>query len=182
MTILPRPGLRQRKSGVAYHYTTTYRLQGILGDGCIKPGIDNLVWFSSNPHFENASRKWWTFGKRRFFLSREDQRDLVGAVRLVVDCSKLIQYPRVAELALMPEKDIRNLERLDHSLGANPRDWWGTLNPVLMQDVKQIEFLDDAGKWVELVPQHFFDDDWVQEYDYRLWLLKIKLLRQGRAA
>lgn len=141
----------------AYHYTVGKCFQGILSTGHIMQATAGIlawerpvVWFSTNPMFEPTARKWdMTTG--RVLSVEECRRRCGGLVRLGMKTQSLIPWPDLARAAGIRRDRRRSLEQVGRRQGANPAHWWGSLEPVTLEDIEVFDVAMDDLNWTSLL-------------------------------
>lgn len=123
---------------MAYHYTTCQHASAILKSGFILPstlhvpaGEKPVVWFSRNRTWEPTASKGLMdprTGWSRTATFPEMVR--VGIARFGMDADLLIPWGGLPAAAGMGRAVVEGLVRAGRKVGANPRDWFASLDPV----------------------------------------------------
>ena len=133
--------LRNRREtptpAIVWHYTTLGYFRSILRDGFIKPATEYVppgerpvVWFSSNPVWENSAAKGVTERRKMRTLTFEEHVG-VGLVRIGVQSATApYQWQEIKELSHMDASVAQNLYNVAIAEGARPGEWYGTFDPV----------------------------------------------------
>lgn len=123
---------------IVWHYTTGRCLSAILDAGEIRPatlGVPAherpIVWFSTNQQFEMTARKGIIRHGQRLTATIREMHDLDGGLfRLGVDPARLLSFAELKQAAHMDAQTIAGLRRAARAVGADPRQWMGTFDPI----------------------------------------------------
>ena len=115
----------------------------------ISPRENPIVWFSANQFWELTANKGIIDGGiRRTATMEEMARYGAGLFRFGISEERLIRWPRIGELANI-EANMRGvLMKAGRVLGANPVEWFGTLEEIPLDEL-QIETMLPDGRWVD---------------------------------
>ena len=150
-----------------YHYTTVPYLQTILKDGKIKlarskgKGIKDIAWVSTNPLMEKTALKAaiTPTGKLEI-ITLEEQHEICGVARFEIDPKVLIKWSVLKHKAGYHKFHKKTGKNMSQSLekatryGANPNEWYGSLNPITEKHFLNVEIY-NGKEWVN------FTDDYV---------------------
>lgn len=121
-----------------------------------------LVLFSERDDWERASYR--TLGNRatgnEICLTRLEDYTFVGwnVFRIGVHHTSLLPYKQLLRSVCMPMAMERRLDHRSWEIGANPKEWWGTNQPVPRHQWLAIQRYDSKIKeWIELEPSF---SDW----------------------
>jgi hypothetical protein len=142
--------VNRRKDIMICHYTKAFHLPSILSQGLrpstlfITPGEKPILWFSTNPIWENTVLPYGAPSLQEAHLRTLDQG---GLVRIICDES-VAQYrwQELKEIARIPSKIAMGLYSSAIRLGSRPGEWRGTLDVVPVAKFIAIEFY-DGEKW-----------------------------------
>lgn len=135
---------------IAWHYTIAPYFESIMEDGFILPsslerqkamGIippdeKPILWFSTHGYWEKSAAKG-DGGKG--FLSMKQMFQFGSLVRFGADKSLFRPWKQVAADAGMSKVAMRGLVKVGKKLGADPRQWLATLDPVPVERVSIIQ-------------------------------------------
>jgi len=126
-----------------WHYTTFPALKKILKDEEIKPALKGIeggefpaVWFSTNPIWEETARKAVRdkeTGEQTEALSRDKLfRAGFPPVRIEVDPQKVLlrSWKNHRKNSGISKIMAKGLEKTARAMGAEPKEWWVTYEPV----------------------------------------------------
>jgi hypothetical protein len=123
-----------------YHYTTGQKLIQIMECGYLKPSAAGgkpderpLLWFSTSKNYEPTALKMVVCPFKKFrVLSQKEQRELVGNVRFRLRLGSviLLNWRESCKVAEISTKERKGLENAGKEMGANPKNWFSTLNCV----------------------------------------------------
>ena len=139
-----------------YHYTVGQCIKAIIGEGIIRPatarvpkGERPIVWFSSNPDWEQTANKGWLQNRVAITLTKEQTRERAGGLFRIGVLNETAPYSwqQLRFLSKMHPAAADRLEEVARERGSNPDEWYGTFHAVT----------DD--KW--LVVQELTDEGWV---------------------
>lgn len=148
----------------AWHYTIGERLPAIFESGELRPsdhyikkGEKPILWFSTNPHFEPTALKGGLSadGSYRGLSVKETEQEGGGLFRFGVSLDRVTSWPRIGSLAGMKTKIKKSLEVVGIRQGASPRQWYGSLDPIPIHEMR-LEWLSDGGDWVDHMHHPFF--------------------------
>lgn len=144
-----------------YHYTHLAAARQILHDGylCVSQWeIDNKVehpalWLSLHPHWEPTATKMIVNDKGvPYQLSFEEQWASIGCVRFVLpfERMKLIRWDRFkAMMRTDPAVIFESMERVGRESGANPDDWYASLENISLDEVIACQIW-TGSKWMDV--------------------------------
>jgi hypothetical protein len=152
---------------LAWHYTVWHeRAERILAEGVIKPatqyvptGEVPVVWFSGHPRWERTANKTMvdSKGKSRA-LSMEETIELGGgAYRFGLPRDQLLPWNKLRTAIRMTSQWARGLTDAGRAVGADPKQWYGSLAPVPIFGLCIAETLRD-NHWVSLASLLSRDD------------------------
>lgn len=142
---------------MAWHYTCGDRALSIMDDGWIRVAHESAsvgerpcVWFSVAQRWEPTATKLihTPSGPRQGTL--QEMEALGGGLwRFGLPAADLLQWRELRTQIGLPRPLWKQLAKLGEKKGANPEDWYGSLEPV---DVTRcvVQFLRggcDAGEW-----------------------------------
>lgn len=127
----------ETRPSMVWHYTILDRFRSILRDGFIKPATEYVppderpvVWFSSNPVWEQSAAKTFVAGGISRTGSFEDHVS-VGVFRIGVHPETApYRWKEIKELSNMDSSVAQNLYKVAIEDGARPGEWYGTFDPV----------------------------------------------------
>jgi hypothetical protein len=160
-TLIPRKGEVMKRF---WHYTTITALSQILLDGEIKPTghfrLKNttddlmLVWFSTNPKWEEAVRKK-IFDKDTGWTTKTFSRDDifrrgVNPVRIEIDGERITvrSWRDLKKEGIVDKGFLRGREYFAMMWGSNPKEWWYCVDPVQISDFLSIGIWNGL-RWVD---------------------------------
>lgn len=144
---------------IAWHYTTGRHFPRILASAELRPAIAGveppekpILWFSINRHFEMTARKAriGPGGGIRTLTVMGTFEALGGFYRFGIDAAGLIPWRDLPALSGMPDRIAAGLRRIAKEQGAEPREWYGSLEPVPVARCK-IQRMTPSGAWVDWV-------------------------------
>jgi hypothetical protein len=137
-----------------YHYTTGLKLRSIINSGCIKPTTAKIephekpvAWFSTSPTWEPTATKVPVPGKQGQIITAQAQSGLVR-ITVPATCAPYV-FPQLPLIAGTSIKVCIGLLHAGLELGADPRAWRFTPEPVPVCLFREVEFYD------------FADDNWL---------------------
>ncbi len=145
---------------LAWHYTITPIYFEILKSGYLKPsdsyltpGEKPVLWFSSNPFWEETASKSLKDHGMTIHLSMEETAQKAGGlVRFAFPLELLVRWPRIGQQANIKSKERKILEEAGIRRGADPRQWYGTLERINVDDCIAIERMKmETRTWETLV-------------------------------
>lgn len=161
---------------------------GLLESGRIKPSTYDVptnekpvVWFSANPVME--------FTIREFAFERADGTYLrsktaaeyrimgMGLFRVAVSATQVLRYVDLLKAAKIGLTRRRQLETIARKVGANPFEWYGRVEPLILDDALGMEIYDGA-RWLHL-PKEGASARALKEQEVTMGELKT-LLESGR--
>jgi hypothetical protein len=142
---------------VLWHYTFLPHLQSILRDRLIRPATAlvepperPIVWFSKNQFWERTVTKGMKHRDGRLieldFNAMVAHRVFPARIGVLPETA-LYDWPTLRTMSRMEPAMADGLVRAAEEVGADPRDWRGTFDPVTVKE------------WVDL--QVFKGDLWV---------------------
>ena len=140
-----------------WHYSVYPHLLSMLRDGFIKPATAlveppelPIVWFSKSQTWERTATKDMRLPDGssatldfRGMLSRGVRPVRIGVSREIAP----YDWPALRRLSGMESRMANGLVRVARELGADPRDWRGTFEPVPMEVWGDIQVY-DGGAWI----------------------------------
>lgn len=139
-----------------WHYTIGRHFRAIIESGELRPASIGVhppelpvLWFSANRHFEMTARKAWRddFGQR--VLSVDETRVFGnGLYRFAYESSRLIPWRELPQRANIPAEIVAGLKREAQKQGADPREWYGAVEPIAIAQCEEIESMTPDGKWI----------------------------------
>jgi hypothetical protein len=136
-----------------YHYTKAFHLPSILAHGLrqselfLTSGEKPILWFSTNPAWENTVLMW---RGRTLTEAHLLMRDRGGLVRIVCDDSVAPhRWKELKGLALIPHRIATARYSTAISVGSRPGEWRGTFDVVPVAKFVAIEFY-DGENWTSL--------------------------------
>lgn len=151
------PAVKKKQSetrpSMVWHYTILDAFRSILHDGFIKPATEfvppgerPVVWFSSNPVWENSAAKGVTEGGR-MRIATFDEHVSAGLIRIGVQSATApYRWQETKELSNMDASVAQKLYRVAIAKGARPGEWYGTFDPVPRDAWVSVEIWRD-GEW-----------------------------------
>ena len=136
-----------------YHYTKVLHLRSILAHGLkptdllIAPGETPVLWFSTNPQWENTAfcSDAPSLGEAHKLL-----RTYGGLARIGCDDSVApVRWKELKELAHIPSKVAMCLYQSAIAVRSRPGEWRGTFAVVPVEKFEAIEVFDGLD-WVSL--------------------------------
>jgi len=147
-----------------WHYTVGNCLTSILKDGIIKPADTfvpedqrPIVWFSTAPDWEYTANKAWRNPDGVIIpLTRKGTAKYGGGlVRIgVAPYTAPYNWGALKQLSPIPPRLAKSLRRTAERDGADPKDWWGTFDPVPRSQWISIQRHVD-GQWVDIPPEEW---------------------------
>jgi hypothetical protein len=133
-----------------WHYTLPDRAAGIVADGVISlatvgvpSGEKPAIWFSARQLWEPTVNKLRELPDGRLVRLTNAEMFALKPWRFGVPIARVIQWRELIRVANIGT--ARQLERHGRSLGADPRDWYGSLSPVSVGECV-VQVL-DSGEW-----------------------------------
>ncbi len=139
-----------------YHYTVGQWIKAIIGEGIIRPatqwvpkGERPIVWFSSNPDWEQTANKGWLQNGVAITLTKEQTRKHAGGLFRIGVLNETAPYSwqKLRFLSKMHPAAADRLEEDARERGSNPNEWYGTFHAVTRDKWLVVEELTDEG-WV----------------------------------
>lgn len=140
----PMP-VRFNRQTIYYHYTIGLKLQSIADEGVIrtsplKPKWPEkpVAWLSINPVYENSALKvaMTRTGKTKVMTLNDMAQVGQGIFRFLFTedsiCQKIFPWRILRSKSKMPKKLISKLVRRAAEVKANPADWHGCMEPILL--------------------------------------------------
>lgn len=101
----------------------------------VPAGEKPVLWFSAHPYYEPTARKAVTeMGVLRVLDIPEMHKRAKGLVRFGYPRRLLLRGSNLRQTANIHPDMWRGLTIAARRQGANPDDWWGCLEPVLVYD------------------------------------------------
>lgn len=148
-------------SSLVWHYSTGAGFRRIINSGRLQPATQfvdppekPILWFSSNQTWEPTANKLLVNpdGTASRSASKEETRELCGGlVRFGCRINRLHAWPEIASQAEMPDAVAQSLEKLALDAGSNPNDWYGTTEPIRLDEIESIE-IEAGGSWISVTP------------------------------
>lgn len=125
----------------AFHYTVGTKLPAIAASGALlplaidlEPGERPVVWFSTNLYWEQTATKL-IFSPLTGRVQRPTMLELhrmIGVYRFRIDSldGRLVPWPKIRRAARISDTMTRALVRNGRAVGADPKQWRGSLVPV----------------------------------------------------
>jgi hypothetical protein len=136
-----------------YHYTKALHLPSILRQGLqpsrllLTPGEKPILWFTTNPAWENTVLALDAPSLDEANLRMRDQG---GLARIVCNDSVApLRWKELKEIASIPYSMSSHLYSTAIRIGSRPGEWRGTLDVVPVAKFMAIEFY-DGEKWTSL--------------------------------
>jgi hypothetical protein len=149
----PEREMNRRKDIMIYHYTQVFHVPSILAQGLqpsdlfISPGQKPLLWFSTNPMWENTVLPYNAPSLQEAHLQT---LHIGGLARMICDESVApYRWKELKKIARIPSKIAMGLYSSAIRLGSRPGEWRGTLDVVPVAKFMAIEFY-DGEKWTSL--------------------------------
>lgn len=145
-------------SRIAWHYTTSEQARAIVASGEIRPatagtpeGETPVVWFSTARTWEpTASKGVMTPNGIRTLTFPEMVKVGIARFAVDIDAINLLPWPRLRVAANITSEMADSMARAGRKAGANPRDWWGLLRPLRLDECLRVErFVPEQGAWME---------------------------------
>ena len=136
-----------------YHYTKVMHLPPILAQGLkptnvfIAPGEKPVLWFSTNPQWENTVFCSDAPSLKEAHLR---MRSMGGLAR--IGCHDSVaphRWKELKELANIPSKFAMSLYQAAIAVQSRPGEWRGTFSVVPVKQFKTIEVFDGVN-WVSI--------------------------------
>lgn len=138
---------------MVWHYTLGVYIYQIVESGEIRLSNNTkdrpIVWFSSNPDWEETARRNFNTNGVRIPLDRQETEKYGhGLYRIGVypDRADLKPWLRLKSMARLSPRSVELLVSSAESVGANPYDWWGSVSPVPKRYWESIERFEN-GEW-----------------------------------
>jgi hypothetical protein len=143
---------------IAWHYTTGIGFIGIFEDGYIRPATGGVprgerpaVWFSTNQYWEYTANKGWSNkidGTRVTLTMQQTAERCGGLFRFgVIPKDAPYDWRQMRLLSGMSTKVANALHKAGTAVGASPRQWRGSFEPVRREKWVAMETMKD-GVWV----------------------------------
>lgn len=147
-----------------YHYTVGGKVKSILESGYLKPTDLYLLphekpvlWFSRNPRFEYTSKKTISSFETGHQLEMDFDlhHKLFTNVRFEIECNPkdslnkfmMREWNEINVLSNTSPVIKKNLERIGRRMGGNPREWCGTLDCILLNNLNFQVWNSDIEEW-----------------------------------
>jgi CheY-like chemotaxis protein len=130
-----------------WHYTVGLHIHSILADGVIRPATAYVprdqrpvVWFSSNPNWEETANKMIKQDGVLYALNKEETAETWGGLYRIGVLAETAphNWENLVFLSNIPPAEARALKKVADQDGADPAEWFGTFDPV------------DSAKWVSV--------------------------------
>jgi hypothetical protein len=140
-----------------FHYTPACILRQIIESGEINPATafipineKPIAWVSTNPNWENTATKSRSLANGSVQqLTFSQQLASFGCARIEISPIGLETYAKLKQLANISLRESRYLEQRGKSLGADHKEWYGSLNPIKKNSwIKAEVYM--SGQWVEV--------------------------------
>lgn len=126
-----------------YHYTNEYKARAIIDSGHLiptgqpaTPREKPVLWFSTHPFYEPTAIKPLVMGGELVEVSLEVYREMFTLYRFwLVPGYPVSSWDRTCKLAKTPSKLRKAMEIKGRRQGGNPKQWFGTLEPVTLDNV-----------------------------------------------
>ncbi len=137
-----------------HHYTTGYRLVGILGSGVIElsdaapaPRSADAVWFSEAEEYDRIAVRVapGDAGDRRMAELEEN----CGLVRISVSTEGLLTMSEYEQACQLPPGLAAMYASTGRDGGSHPEKWWTSFVPVPAEKWLAVETL-ESGKWLPI--------------------------------
>ena len=145
---------------ISWHYTIAARAMDILEDGMIKPATAGVipperpaVWFSVHPHWEaTANKRALLAGGEIIHLSTTDMfNGLAGELwRFGLDTRHLLPWKRLIKKARISKSEQHNLICAADLMGGKPSHWYGSIQPIDVEETRAEIFNNKSRKWERL--------------------------------
>lgn len=139
-----------------YHYTPEDTLEEIIKSEQINLAETSVshkkehpvAWVSTNEHWEHTATKLIidVHGKLRQ-LTFEEQEKHFGCARIVVE-GEFMTWAKLKYVARMDAMIALAMEQAGREMGGDPKEWFGSLQPIGIDQWIRAEVLRD-GVWVE---------------------------------
>ena len=138
-----------------FHYTTEQNLSAIIASGKIKltsAFIDirekPCTWVSTNPQWEHSATKCQIINGFYKSLTFEEQLKMGGCARIEVKPIGLFKWSVLIHKIKMTKFIASMLAESGIEMGANPAEWYGSLNPIGTNRWIKAEVYRN-GEWIE---------------------------------
>ena len=138
---------------ILYHYTNLPAGVKIMHEGFLKVSykIQNPeLWFSKHQIFEPTALKIYQtdIGMRKY-KSVQEQAENIGSMRFIYDNSdnNLTSWKEYCTLSGLSRQDRRRMEKSYSKEGANPSDWFCSLEDMDINNMVALEVWID--KWID---------------------------------
>lgn len=142
-----------------WHYTVAIRALEILESGALLPGNRNIpkgkpvLWFSSNPTWENSCN--WEYESPVGVLTRLNQRqtqlELGGLFRFSAPLgTALIKWPDIGWMAGLSSDDCISLADWGASHGAKAMEWAGVMHQLPIKGLSFQALAGDGSHWLDM--------------------------------
>lgn len=142
-----------------WHYTTGQNFKQIVMSGVllptakgVKPPERPILWFSADQYWEPTANKGMLGpgGKIRSLTMLETRQYGGGLVRFGYDAAKCLRGEDLCTAARMKPKIWKGLIKVGLEQLADPVNWYGTTDAVVLGDINAIEVMDDSLQWVKV--------------------------------
>jgi hypothetical protein len=137
-----------------WHYTTDTKLDSIYADGELKPTAKGVpdrerpaLWFSSNQIWEPTANKAFALanGTPVRPLTSQEMLEMFQLVRFGIDSKLLLPWHRLRKVANIGSIEQRRLIKAARKVGSSPVQWFGSLEPIALNQLTRQNFI--TGKW-----------------------------------
>jgi hypothetical protein len=140
-----------------YHYTPASVLEQIINSGqinlataCIPENEKPVAWVSTNPNWEHTATKRRSLPNGSVQqLTFIQQLASFGCARIEISLIGLETFAKLKHLANISLRESGFMEQRGISLGANPKEWYGSLKPIKKTSWIKAEVYMN-GQWVEV--------------------------------
>ena len=155
-------GAKHQDGAICWHYTVGARLGAILASQVLRPaehgvpqGERPVVWFSSNPDWEQTANKGMIDnGAHRSLTKDETEEFAKGLFRIGVSLKTAPHnWREYQRLSGAQQKMLRGLVASAISIGANPNDWRVSFERVPSSQWLTVEKWNGSA-WVEVEPSN----------------------------
>lgn len=140
------------ESVVVWHYTIGECAKSILKTGQINTATDRLykgekpvAWFSAHHFYEPTATK--TVSSENDRLASFEEMVQAELWRFGVHVERLMHWPKLIDAANIDPEMVNYLVRDGVARGANPLHWYGSLDPVPIVLVQEINRFENS-RWV----------------------------------
>ena len=161
----------RNQASMAWHYTNSVGIGGILSSGTIRPSVVDLgphekpiVWFSTNQSIELTMMELAFQAEDGRYIRPKTLHEYrvlgFGIYRIGAPVAQLLRYVDLLSAAKIGLTRRRKLESVARQVGATPYEWMGQLQPLQVTEATPIEQFDgnswrtadiSAGDWLPVV-------------------------------